>query len=277
MDKMSKYSKQEFERSALKEAYQIEELKPYQAELIKLQKYLEKNNKKMMVLFEGRDAAGKGGAIKRIMEYQNNRHSRVIALGKPSNYDLSRDYFWKYTPHFPANGEIILFDRSWYSRALVEPVFGFCTDEEYKHFMKQVPKFEKMIIEDGSTILIKLYFSVSKDEQAARFKKRTTNPLKQWKLSEIDLQAQDKWCEFTKVKYKMLKKTNTTLTPWHIIRADNKHLARLNAMKLILNSINYEGRNLKLDYILDTEICISGSREIELMEADGYKEGIFPH
>jgi polyphosphate kinase 2 len=277
MDKMSKLSKKEFEEKALKEARQIEELKLYQAELIKLQKHLEKVDKSMIILFEGRDAAGKGGAIKRISEHQNNKHTRVVALGTPSDHDKKRGYFWRFTPHFPASGEIVLFDRSWYSRALVEPVFGFCTEEQYTHFMKQVPKFEKMLIEDGSTILIKLYFSVSKEEQAARFEKRKTNSLKQWKLSEIDLQAQELWDEFTKVKYKMLKKTNTTLTPWHIIRADDKHLARLNAMKLILNSVDYEGRNQKLDFKLDMDICVSGSREIELMEADGPIDGIFPH
>jgi len=261
---------------AIRKFLEVEELKPYQAELIKLQKFLEKTNKKMIVLFEGRDAAGKGGAIKRVMEYQNNTRTRVVALGKPTEKEVGQLYFQKYIQHFPTNGEIVLFDRSWYNRAMVEKVFGFCTQAEYDHFMKVCPKQEKIFIDDN-IILLKFYFSVSKKEQARRFKKRKTNPLKQWKLSEIDLQAQDKWNDFTKVKYKMLKKTHTNLTPWHVIRSNDKHKARLTTIKLMLNSIDYEGRNKDLDFSIDTNICIRGSREIELMEAEASKIGVYPN
>jgi len=261
---------------AMRQYCEVKELKPYQAELIKLQKHLELSGKKMIVLFEGRDAAGKGGAIKRVMEYQNNTRTRVVALGKPTEKEVGQLYFQKYIQHFPTNGEIVLFDRSWYNRAMVEKVFGFCTETEYDHFMKVCPKQEKLFIDDN-VILLKFYFSVSKKEQSKRFKKRKTNPLKQWKLSEIDKQAQGLWDDFTSVKYKMLKKTHTNLTPWNVIRSNNKHEARLTTIKLILNSIDYKDRNKDLDYTIDTDVCIRGSREVELMEAEGVKSGIYPN
>lgn len=272
---MNKLSKKE-KKKALVNYRQSQELKPFQAELIKLQQHLEKNNKKMVVLFEGRDAAGKGGVIKRIIEFQNNTRTRVVALGKPTEKEKGQLYFQKYIQHLPTNGEIVLFDRSWYNRAMVEKVFGFCTDEEYSHFMKVCPKQEKIFIDDG-IILLKFYFSVTKEAQAKRFKKRKNNPLKQWKLSEIDKQAQDLWDEFTKVKYKMLKRTHTNLTPWNVIRSDNKHEARLTAIKLMLNSIDYDGRNKDLDFSISTELCIRGSREVELMEAEGAELGLYPY
>lgn len=278
MPKKSKYIKlsEKEKAKAFRKYCEEKELKPFQAELIKLQKHLEKSGKKMIVLFEGRDAAGKGGAIKRVMEYQNNTRTRVVALGKPTEKEAGQLYFQKYIQYFPTNGEIVLFDRSWYNRAMVEKVFGFCTQEEYEHFMKVCPKQEKIFIDDN-VILLKFYFSVSKKEQSKRFEKRKTNPLKQWKLSEIDVQAQDKWNEFTKVKYKMLKRTHTNLTPWNVIRSNNKHNARLTAIKLMLNSIDYEDRSLDLDYNIDTNICIRGSREVEIMEAKGVKSGIYPN
>lgn len=267
------------ERQALMEkAYRKylkeEELKPFQAELIKMQKHLEDTNTRMIILFEGRDAAGKGGTIRRVTRYMNEKHYRVVALGKPSEREKSEWFFQKYVRQFPEGGEVVLFDRSWYNRAMVEPVFGFCTEEEYKNFNRGVTGFEKDLIRQG-TILVKLYFSVTKPEQARRFERRRTDPLSQWKLSEIDLQAQEHWDDFTNMKYQMLKKTHTTHAPWKVIRSNDKHLARLGAIKVILNSVPYEGRNPDLDYVPDPEIVISGSRELEMMEAQRLRKGKF--
>lgn len=240
-------------------------LSPLQAELIKLQEHLEKHNEKMIVLVEGRDASGKGGAIRRITRYMNEKHYRVVALGKPSDVQRTQWYFQRYVEQFPCGGEIVLFDRSWYNRAMVEPIFGFCTQEQYDVFMESVPKFEADLIAHGFHF-IKLYFSVSKEEQANRFLEREENPLKQWKLSEIDLQMQQKWDEFTVKKFNMLKRTNTKKSPWTIIRSDSKFLARVNAIKTILNKVDYEGRNLDIDFTVDPNIVISAEKELELME-----------
>jgi len=249
-------------------------LKPYQAELIKLQKHIENNNQKMIILFEGRDAAGKGGTIRRVTRYMNEKHYRIVALGKPTDEQRTQWFYQKYISHFPRGGEIILFDRSWYNRAMVESVFGFCTQKEYDDFMKGVKGFEKDLTRQG-IILIKLYFSVTKDEQASRFERRKTDPLRQWKLSEIDVQAQDRWDDFTNTKYEMLKRTNSHNAPWTVIRSNNKQQARLEAMKVILNSVNYEGRNMDLDYTLDPDVVISGAREIEIMNAQRSSSGKF--
>ena len=251
-----------------------EELKPFQAELIKMQKYLEDTGTRMIILFEGRDAAGKGGTIRRVTRYMNVKHYRVVALGKPTDREKSEWFFQKYIHHFPRGGEVVMFDRSWYNRAMVEPVFGFCSDEEYKNFNRGVTGFEKDLIRQG-TILVKLYFSVTKPEQARRFERRKTDLLSQWKLSEIDVQAQERWDDFTNVKYEMLKKTHTTHAPWKVIRSNNKHLARLNAMKVILNSVPYEKGDSELDYVPDPEVVISGSRELEMMEAQRLRKGKF--
>jgi len=255
--------------------YQREqELKPYQAELIKMQNYLEDTKTRMIILFEGRDAAGKGGTIRRVTRYMNVKHYRVVALGKPTESERTEWFFQKYIRQFPRGGEVVMFDRSWYNRAMVEPVFGFCTDEEYKNFNRGVTGFEKDLIRQG-TILVKLYFSVTKQEQARRFKKRKNDPLSQWKLSEVDVQAQERWDDFTNVKYEMLKKTHTTHAPWKVIRSNNKHLARLNAMKVILNSVPYQRANPDLDYVPDPDIVISGSRELEMMESQLLHKGKF--
>ncbi|MEO1924039.1 MAG: polyphosphate kinase 2, partial [Nautiliaceae bacterium] len=242
-------------KKAIKKYLEEQELKPYQAELIKMQKYLEDTQKRMIVLFEGRDAAGKGGTIRRIVRYMNEKHYRVVALGKPSDVQKTQWYFQRYVEQFPRGGEVVLFDRSWYNRAMVEPVFGFCTPEEYRIFMIECPMFEKSIVMEG-TILVKIYLSISKEVQAKRFEKRRKDPLRQWKLSEIDLQAQDKWDEFTEMKYKMLKATHTHYSPWTVIRSDNKHLARLNAMKVILNAVDYPDKNPDLDYKPDEGIVV---------------------
>jgi len=251
-----------------------QQLKPYQAELIKLQKHIEETNQKMIILFEGRDAAGKGGTIRRVTRYMNEKHYRIVALGKPTEEQKTQWFYQKYISHFPRGGEIVLFDRSWYNRAMVESVFGFCTQKEYDDFMKGVKGFEKDLTRQG-IILIKLYFSVTKDEQARRFERRKTDPLRQWKLSEIDVQAQDKWDEFTDTKYNMLKQTNSHNAPWTVIRSNDKQKARFEALKVILNSVNYEGRDENLEFTLDPKIVISGAREIEIMDAQRSRSGKF--
>lgn len=249
-------------------------LKPYQAELLKLQAHMEREKNKFMILFEGRDASGKGGTIRRTTRYMNEKHYRVVALGKPTETQKTQWFFQRYAEQFPRGGEIVLFDRSWYNRAMVEPVFGFCTDEEYKNFMKGVVGFEKDLVRQG-TVLLKLYFSVTKDEQARRFDRRKTDPLRQWKLSEVDVQAQDRWDEFTTVKYAMLKRTHSSSSPWTVIRSNDKQAARLNALKVILNSIDYEDKDTDLDYVPDPKVVVSGAREIERMEADRLRIGKF--
>ena len=249
-------------------------LKPYQAELIALQNYLEDTNKRMIIVFEGRDASGKGGTIRRVTRYMNEKRYRNVALGKPNSEQRSQWYFQRYVTQFPHGGETVLFDRSWYNRAMVEPVLGFCTPEEYKNFMKGVVGFEKDLVRQG-TILIKFYFSVTKSEQARRFERRKTDPLRQWKLSEVDIQAQDHWDEFTNAKYEMLKRSHTSAAPWTIIRSNDKHAARLNVLRVILNSVPYKHRNPDLDYIPNPEIVVSGSREIETMEVDRLNKGKF--
>ncbi len=255
--------------------YKLEQsLKPYQAELIKMQKYLEETGKRMIILFEGRDASGKGGTIRRVTRYMNEKHYRIVALGKPTEEQKTQWFFQKYINHLPAGGEQVLFDRSWYNRSMVEPVFGFCSDQEYKNFMKGVTGFEKDLVRQG-TILVKLYFSVTRQEQARRFKRRKTDPLRQWKLSEVDVQAQERWDDFTNVKYEMLKKTHTAAAPWTIIRSNDKHQARLNAMKTILNSVPYERLDSNLDFVPNSKVVYSGAHEIEIMEAQRLREGKF--
>ena len=249
-------------------------LKPYQAELIKLQKYLENKNQKMIILFEGRDAAGKGGTIRRVTRYMDEKHYRVVALGKPTEEQKTQWFYQKYLQHFPRGGEIVLFDRSWYNRAMVESVFNFCTTREYEDFMNGVKGFENDLARQG-IILVKLYYSVTKDEQARRFERRKNDPLRQWKLSEIDMQAQERWDDFTTTKYNMIKQTHSHSAPWTIIRSKDKQKARLESMKVILNSVDYEGREEVLNYALDPEVVISGAREIEIMDAQITRTGKF--
>ena len=262
------------ERKAVKRYHRERQLRPYQAELIKMQQYLEDQNERMLILFEGRDAAGKGGTIRRVTRYMNPRHYRVVALGKPTEEQRNQWFLQKYVAHFPTGGEIVLFDRSWYNRAMVEPIFGFCTTKEYNLFMRGVVGFEKDLVRQG-TILIKLYFSVSKEEQARRFARRKHDPLRQWKLSEVDIQSQGRWDGFTEKKYEMLRDTHTNKAPWTVIRSDDKHRARLNVMKVILDAVPYEGRDTSLDLVPDPKRVISGAREIEIMRADRLRSGRF--
>ena len=276
MKVLKKKDKEDIFRAILEKYYDAEELKPYQAELIKMQQHLEHTKKKMVILFDGRDASGKGGTIRRVTRYMNEKRYHVVALGKPSEQQKSELHIKRYIEHFPRAGEIVLFDRSWYNRALVEPVMGFCTRDQYSRFMKKVNTYEKNFLTDaGRTILLKLYFSVSKEEQARRFERRRNDPLRHWKLSEVDLQAQELWDEFTLKKLKLLKKTHTKESPWWVIRSDNKHLARLETTKLILNSVRYRGRNRKLDFNLNPDIVIPGDREIALMKKQRKKFGKF--
>ncbi|MFC1788442.1 polyphosphate kinase 2 [Thermodesulfobacteriota bacterium] len=273
---LKKKEKEEIARGALEKYYNSEEMKPYQAELIKMQRHLENTGKKMVILFDGRDASGKGGTIRRIVRYMNEKRYRVVALGKPSEHQKTELHIKRYIEHFPRAGEIVLFDRSWYNRALVEPVMGFCTKAQYKRFMKKVIIYERNFLEDaGKTILIKLYFSVTKAEQNRRFKRRKNDPLRQWKLSEVDLQAQELWNEFTEKKFMLLKKTHMKKSPWWIIRSDNKHLARRATMKVILNSVRYKGRSRKLDFIPDPKIVIPGNKELKEMKKQRKKYGRF--
>jgi polyphosphate kinase 2 len=250
------------------------ELRPWQVELLKLQRHLEAHRMRMIVLFEGRDAAGKGGTIRRVTRYMNEKHYRVVALGKPTEDQRSEWYFQRYAAQLPAGGEIVLFDRSWYNRAMVEPVFGFCTEQEYQNFMLGVTGFEKDLVRQG-TVLVKLYFSVTKEEQQRRFARRYTDPLRQWKFSQIDTQAQDRWDEFTTCKYEMIKRTSTPTAPWVIIRSGDKHQARLNAIKVMLNAVDYKDRNGDLDFEPDGKVVLSGTQEIALMEAERSRIGSF--
>ena len=214
-------------------------LRELQAELIKLQNWIIKENKKVVILFEGRDAAGKGGAIRRITAHINPRHYRKVALPKPTEEEKGQWYFQRYVNQLPKPGEIVLFDRSWYNRAVVEPVNSFCTQTEYQQFMGQVNEFERMIVESG-TYLIKFYFSISKEEQARRFEDIKSSPLKKWKMTPVDENAQTLWDEYTKYKNLMFEKTNTEMCPWVIIKADKKTEARIAATEHILKTIPYE-------------------------------------
>ncbi|MBT8166666.1 MAG: polyphosphate kinase 2 [Acidimicrobiia bacterium] len=254
---------------------QDEPLRPFQIELLKLQHHLEMERIPMMVLFEGRDASGKGGTIRRMTRFMNEKRYRVVALGKPTDIQKSQWYFQRYVPHFPAGGEIVLFDRSWYNRALVEPVLGFCTKREHRDFLKGVVGFEKDLVRQG-TVLVKLYFSVDKEVQQARFERRKTDPLRQWKLSEVDMQAQEYWDDFTTMKHRMLERTSTDQSPWTIVRSNSKPKARLNAMKVILNAINYADRDKSLDFKPDPKIVISGADELARMDEERDRLGRAP-
>ena len=261
-------------KKAIKRYRREEELKPFQAELLKLQQSLEENQRRMIILFEGRDAAGKGGTIRRVTRYMNEKHYRVVALGKPTEEQKTQWYYQKYVSQFPRAGETVLFDRSWYNRAMVERVFNYCNEKEYYDFMRGVVGFERDLVRQD-TILVKLYFSVTKEEQARRFERRKTDPLRQWKLSEVDLQAQDRWDDFTNVKYEMMKRTHTIDSPWTVVRSNNKHLARLNAIKAILNAVPCERHDPSLDFALDENVIVSGSRELEMMEVERVRSGKF--
>ena len=241
------------------------ELHKLQIEFLKMQKHVKAEGLRIVALFEGRDAAGKGGTIKRIIEHLSPRGTRVVALVAPDDTEQTQWYFQRYIRNLPSAGEIVLFDRSWYNRAMVEPVMDFCTDEQNKRFLKDVPMLERMLVKDG-IILFKFFFSVSKGVQLERFDSRETDPLKQYKISPVDRMAQEMWDDYTVRKFQMLNETNRTISQWTIIRSDNKKLARLNCMKYILSKIKYDGRISKKELMTDPEILISGIDEIRNME-----------
>jgi polyphosphate kinase 2 len=242
-----------------------EELNRLQIELLKWQKHVIANEQRVLLLFEGRDAAGKGGTIKRMIEHLNPRGARVVALLKPSDRERTQWYFQRYIQHLPSGGEIVLFDRSWYNRAMVEPTMGFCTDEENKRFLKDTPMLESMLVKNG-ILLFKFFFSVSREEQLRRFNARETDPLKQYKISPVDREAQERWDDYTVRKFQMLNETNRTISPWTIIRSDNKKKARLNCIKHLLSRVEYKGKIPQEELETDPEILISGIDEIRFME-----------
>lgn len=216
-----------------------QQLSQLQVELVKLQYWVKHQGLRVVMIFEGRDAAGKGGTIKRIVEPLNPRGCRVVALGTPSDHEKTQWYFQRYVPHLPGAGEMVLFDRSWYNRAGVERVMSFCTEEQYWEFMDSCPEFERMLVRSG-IILLKYWFSVSDEEQERRFQSRTTDPARRWKLSPMDLESRDRWVEFSKAKDEMFAHTNIPEAPWFTVEADDKKRARLNCISHILSKIPYQ-------------------------------------
>ena len=222
-----------------------DEKRQLQIELLKLQKWSQANGRRHIFLFEGRDAAGKGGTIKRFMEHLNHRGARVVALEKPTERETTQWYFQRYVEHFPAAGEIVLFDRSWYNRAGVERVMSFCSPRQYDEFIAQVPLFEQMLVNDGIS-LIKFWFSVSQSEQRTRFTIRMVDPVRQWKLSPTDLASLDKWGDYTYAKEDMFAKTDTDVAPWIVVKSNDKKRARLNAMRYVLSKFDYDNKNFDI-------------------------------
>lgn len=219
-----------------------EELRRLQIELVKLQRWVTKTNKRVAIIFEGRDAAGKGGSIRRFAEHLSPRSSRTVALTKPTEIELGQWYFQRYIKELPNPGELVFFDRSWYNRAVVEPVMGFCTEAQYKKYMLQVPDFEHMLYEDG-VLLIKFWFSISKEIQKERFDARLDNPLKRWKFSPVDVKGQEYWDRYTYYKEQMFSKTHTTYSPWMIVQANSKKNARLESIRYVLSQFDYDGKS----------------------------------
>ncbi|MDH3686938.1 MAG: polyphosphate kinase 2 [Myxococcales bacterium] len=217
------------------------ELERLQIELVRLQRSVQLEGRRVAILFEGRDAAGKGGTIRRFIEHLNPRTARVVALPKPTEVEQGQWYFQRYAAQLPNPGEVRFFDRSWYNRAVVEPVMSFCNEDQYRMFMQQVPEFEHMLYEDGVE-LIKFWFSISKEEQYERFESRRVNPLKQWKISPVDEKAQEHWDVYTRYKEEMFSRTHTSFSPWIIVRANNKKYARLESMRYVLSHLEYAGK-----------------------------------
>ncbi len=225
-----------------KKLFYEEELRRLQIELVKLQHWISENKKRVVIIFEGRDAAGKGGNIRRFTEHLNPRSMRLVALAKPTEVEKGQWYFRRYIRKLPNPGEMVFFDRSWYNRAVVEPVMGFCTKTQYEKYMLQVPEFEHMLYEDG-TVLIKFWFSISKDEQLSRFKARLKTPLKRWKFSPVDQKGQELWDVYTRYKEQMFSKTHTSYSPWITVRANDKKVARLECIRYVLSQFEYDGKD----------------------------------
>ena len=242
-----------------------------QIELLKMQAWVKESGEKVVLIFEGRDAAGKGGSIKRFNEHLNPRGARTVALDKPSEREMGQWYFQRYVSHLPTAGEIVFFDRSWYNRAGVERVMGYCTDEQYDEFMRTAPEFERMLVGSGIH-LRKLWFSVGKAEQLTRFEKRRTDPLRQWKLSPTDLASLDKWDDYTKAKEAMFEHTDTEWAPWTVIKSNDKKRARVEVMRYVLDSLDYPGKNT--DFIHAPDPLIVGPAKHILDEGEGgFQEG----
>ncbi|MBQ0721509.1 MAG: polyphosphate kinase 2 [Gammaproteobacteria bacterium] len=229
------------EKALVKLRYE-QELEKLQMELVKLQRSVQLNGRRIAIICEGRDAAGKGGTIRRFIEHLNPRSARIVALPKPTELQKGQWYFQRYAEKLPNPGEIVFFDRSWYNRAVVEPVMGFCTKKQYRTFTQQVPEFEHMLYEDGLE-LVKFWFSISKEVQAERFDSRRNDPLKQWKISPVDERAQENWDLYTKYKEDMFSKTHTSYSPWQIVKANDKKKARLESMRYVLSTLDYEGKD----------------------------------
>ncbi|HHJ50272.1 MAG TPA: polyphosphate kinase 2 [Phaeodactylibacter sp.] len=241
-----------------------QELQRLQVELVKMQRWVQEQGKRVAILFEGRDAAGKGGAIRRFTEHLNPRAMRVVALPKPTEMEQGQWYFQRYVNQLPNKGEIVFFDRSWYNRAVVEPVNKFCTKEQYQRFLRQVPEFEHMLYEDG-IMLIKFWFSISKEEQKRRFAARRQNPLKQWKISPVDQRAQKLWDKYTRYKEEMFSKTHTSFSPWIIVKANDKKTARLESIKYVLKTVGYR-EGAAFEFFPDPEVVYRfhrGSEQID--------------
>ncbi|WP_109852964.1 polyphosphate kinase 2 [Aquimarina sp. AU58] len=243
-----------------------EELRSLQGELVNLQQWIAKKKLRVAVIFEGRDAAGKGGSIKRFTEHLNPRSMRIVALSKPTEVEKGQWYFRRYIKELPNPGEIVFFDRSWYNRAVVEPVMGFCSNKQYKNFMVQVPEFEHMLYEDG-IIVIKFWFSISKEEQKKRFDARLQNPLKVWKFSPVDMKGQQLWNKYTKYKEQMFSKTHTTFSPWVIVKTNSKKTARLESMRYVLSRFDYTGKSkAKTTLLPDPNVILRYYRYIEQID-----------
>lgn len=248
-----------YETRMEREEYELEKYR-LQVELLKYQYWLEDNGKKSIIIFEGRDAAGKGGTIKRFTEHLNPRTARVVALNKPSDRELGQWYFQRYIQHLPTSGEIVMFDRSWYNRAGVERVMGFCTDEQYEAFMNQAPQFERMLVESGIHVT-KLWFSVSQKEQRTRFAIRQLDPVRRWKLSPMDLESLGRWEDYTAAKEEMFRRTDKKYAQWTIIRSNDKKRARLNAMRFFLSQFEYEDKDHDVVGEPDPQLVMRGKKE----------------
>ncbi len=251
---------------ALRNLRYEEELRQLQAELVDLQQYVAKKKLRVAIIFEGRDAAGKGGSIKRFAEHLNPRTMRLVALPKPTEVETGQWYFRRYIRQMPDPGEIVFFDRSWYNRAVVEPVMGFCKDKDYERFMKQVPEFEHMLYEDG-VILIKFWFSISKEEQKRRFQSRLENPLKRWKFSPVDMKGQELWNKYTHFKEQMFSRTHTPFSPWIIVKTNDKRTARLESMRYVLSLFDFPGKSRsKAVMIPDPNVVARYYRQLQQMD-----------
>ena len=244
-----------------RKAYE-KELEALQIELAKLQVHALKTGIRVVALFEGRDSAGKGSCIQRFMQYLNPRHARAVALPAPSGRERGQWYFQRYSAHLPTNGEIVLFDRSWYNRAGVERVMGFCNENELADFMREAPQFEAMLVREGIHFF-KFFLTIGRETQLKRFHDRRHSPLKHWKISQIDLAALDQWDDYTVARNEMLRFTHTAITPWTVVRANDKRRARLNTIRTVLNRIDYEGKNLEVVSPPDPQIVIAGDAFLE--------------